>query len=117
MKDIFGFLGVLEGFKLSAKQLHWSTTSKNLHLLCDELHSAIDKFQDTMAENYMGSVGPIEMGSIFSTANYSTTIEELITEIRISATDFRTPEDPALETIIGDFLVTLNRLAYLSKFQ
>lgn len=112
------FLGILEGFKSTTKQLHWSTPSKNLHLVCDSLHQAIDKFQDMLAENYMGTEGvTIEMGSILTTTDFSVDFNELVENIRQNVETIRNSNDPALETIIGDFLVELNKLTYLSKLQ
>lgn len=52
MTPIF-FLSVLcklEGFKIKFKEMHWITSNKNEHVLCDEINQAINEFQDSFAE-------------------------------------------------------------------
>ena len=51
------FIGVLSGFILQCKALHWSAPKKGIHQYLDEFFSILGEIQDTIAEGYMGILG------------------------------------------------------------
>ena len=54
------FLSVLNGFLCRGKNLHWAAKGKDIHEYLDDLHEIIGKFQDALAEGYMGILGKME---------------------------------------------------------
>ncbi len=58
------FLSVLNGFLCRGKNLHWAAKGKDIHEYLDDLHEIIGKFQDAIAEGYMGileQMGPLDV--------------------------------------------------------
>jgi hypothetical protein len=51
------FIGVLAGFIVKVKNLHWAAPRKNIHVYLDEFHEILGKYQDSLAEGYMGILG------------------------------------------------------------
>lgn len=54
------YLSILNGFLCRGKNLHWAAKGKDIHEYLDDLHEIIGKFQDAIAEGYMGILGQME---------------------------------------------------------
>ena len=60
-KQIFlDFIGILAGFIVQCKALHWSAPKKNIHVYLDDFHKILGEIQDTIAEGYMGILGKMK---------------------------------------------------------
>jgi len=80
--DFFSFVCQLEGFKTKFRELHWNTSLKSLHTLCDDIMDNINHFQDNFAEEGFTFFGKFNAGEFIPELNYSQTIIEALKELR-----------------------------------
>ena len=55
--DLPQYIANLETYMSRVKEIHWSCDNDKVHVLCDEIGSELKKYQDELAEHYMGYVG------------------------------------------------------------
>lgn len=82
------YIGVLSGFVLQCKALHWSAPKKNIHQYLDEFHEIVGDFQDTVAEGYMGILGKMGPNDIPFTPCNSINAEAFIEEVIAKTNEF-----------------------------
>lgn len=56
-EDIPQYIANLESYMSRVKEIHWSCDNDKVHVLCDEIGSDLKKYQDELAEHYMGYAG------------------------------------------------------------
>ena len=71
----------LEGFKTKFLELHWNSKLKSEHILCDNIISEINIFQDNFAEQGFTIFGKLNIGEFTSDSNFSQTIIEALNEL------------------------------------
>lgn len=112
------FLGRLSGFVHKAKSLHWAADGKDIHEYLDEIWEATYKFQDTVAEGYMGIDGKIDSNIPFLMPNDSNTPEKFIKELEFQVIDYYRlfDDDPKYSGLRGEFesfIQTIEKYKYL----
>ena len=112
------FLGRLSGFVHKAKSLHWAADGKDIHEYLDEIWEATYKFQDTVAEGYMGIDGKLDSDIPFLMPSDSNSPDGFIHELEFQVTDYyRTlPDDPKFSGLRGEFesfIQTIEKYKYL----
>lgn len=112
------FLGVLSGFVLKSKVLHWSAPKKNIHQYLDELFDALCDFQDTVAEGYMGILGKMGPNDVPYTPCQAGDSMEFINEVIMKAKEFyeRIPEEVEFKGLTSEtetFIQTAFKYRYL----
>jgi len=111
------FLGRLSGFVHKAKSLHWAASGKDIHEYLDEIWEETYKFQDTVAEGWMGINGQLDSDVPFLMPE-SNTPEEFIQELEEKVLDcYRLlDDDPKYQGLKGEFesfIQTIEKYKYL----
>lgn len=112
------YLSTLNGFLCRGKNLHWAAKGKDIHEYLDDLHEIIGKFQDAIAEGYMGilgQMGPLDVQYVECNEEDPTKyIESLLSE---TLTFYkRIPEDSEFKGISGEtesFIQDVQKYKYL----
>lgn len=112
------FLNTLEGFKTRIKNLHWSAKNMNIHTQLDTLLDTVSKYQDALAEDYMGVYGQVSPNILQGTPCSIQCPYELLNHIISATKDFYITINPAtgLVGIKGEtesFIHDLNVQKYL----
>ena len=111
------FLGRLSGFVHKAKSLHWAASGKDIHEYLDEIWEETYKFQDTVAEGWMGINGQLDSDIPFLMPE-SKNPESFIREVEEKTTDTYNllPDDPKYSGLKGEFesfIQTIEKYKYL----
>ena len=111
------FLGRLSGFVHKAKSLHWAARGKDIHEYLDEIWEATYKFQDTVAEGYMGINGKLDSNIPFLMPE-SNTPAEFIQELEEKVLDCYKlfDDEPKYQGLKGEFesfIQTIEKYKYL----
>lgn len=111
------YLGRLSGFVHKAKALHWAASGKDIHEYLDGIWEEIYKFQDTVAEGYMGISGQLDQDIPFLMPE-SKSPEEFIRELEDKTEEFYNllPDDPRYKGLSGEtesFIQTVEKYKYL----
>lgn len=114
------YLNRIEGWKTRCKNLHWSAPKKNIHVYLDEFNSALDGFEDSIAEDYMGINGKFTPNILNGTSCLALNAVELLIEIKKYTEEFYTkvPQDICYKGIcaeIENFIHIINKYMYLFK--
>ena len=112
------YLSTLNCFLCRGKNLHWAAKGKDIHEYLDDLHEIIGKFQDAIAEGYMGilgQMGPLDVQYVECNEEDPTKyIESLLSE---TLTFYkRIPEDSEFKGISGEtesFIQDVQKYKYL----
>lgn len=112
------FLGVLSGFIVRSKNLHWSAPKNSIHVRLDELHDELGKYQDALAEGFMGIFGNMEVEDVVYDGCDSMNAREFIDEIIEKTKKFYAyiPGDVIFKGITGEtesFIQACNKYKYL----
>lgn len=111
------FLGRLSGFVHKAKSLHWAARGKDIHEYLDDIWEETYKFQDTVAEGWMGISGQLDSDIPFLMPE-SNTPAEFIHELEEKVLDcYRLLDDePKYQGLKGEFesfIQTIEKYKYL----
>lgn len=111
------FLGRLSGFVHKAKSLHWAAQGKDIHEYLDNIWEETYKFQDTVAEGWMGINGQLDSDIPFLMPE-SNTPAEFIQELEEKVLDcYRLlDDDPKYQGLKGEFesfIQTIEKYKYL----
>ena len=82
------FLNQLEGWKTKCKNLHWSAPKKNIHVYLDEFLGVLSNYQDSIAEDYQGTLGRMQPNAIKGTSCECLNAIDFIKEIDIKTREF-----------------------------
>jgi len=112
------FLGRLSGFVHKAKSLHWAADGKDIHEYLDEIWEETYKFQDTVAEGWMGINGKLDSSIPFLMPSDSNTPAGFIHELEFQVIDYyrALPDDPKFSGLKGEFesfIQTIEKYKYL----
>jgi len=86
-KDILDLINPLEGVKTRIKNLHW-INKINMHRLYDELADLVSKYEDSMAEDWQGINGLLELDDVQAVECNAADYPELFEEIEAIVVDF-----------------------------
>ena len=111
------FLGRLSGFIHKAKSLHWAASGKDIHEYLDEIWEETYKFQDTVAEGWMGIDGQLDSDIPFLMPE-SDSPREFITELEDKVLEAYSwiPDEPEYKGLCGEFesfIQTIEKYKYL----
>lgn len=111
------FLGRLSGFVHKAKSLHWAAEGKDIHEYLDEIWEETYKFQDTVAEGWMGINGQLDSDIPFLMPE-SNTPPEFIQELEEKVLDYYKlfDDEPKYQGLKGEFesfIQTIEKYKYL----
>ena len=111
------FLGRLSGFVHKAKSLHWAAQGKDIHEYLDDIWEETYKFQDTVAEGWMGINGQLDSDIPFLMPE-SNTPAEFIQELEEKVLDcYKLLDDePKYQGLKGEFesfIQTIEKYKYL----
>ena len=111
------FLGRLSGFVHKAKSLHWAAEGKDIHEYLDGIWEETYKFQDTIAEGFMGIDGkldsdiPFLMPEAKSPEDFISELEEKVEEFYSQLPDLA--KFKGLSGEIESFIQTIEKYKYL----
>lgn len=112
------FLGHLSGFIHTAKVLHWAANGKDIHEYLDQIWEETYKFQDTMAEGWMGINGQLDSDVPYLPTNANTP-HDFILELEEKVQEFYAllPDDDdrwkGLKGEVESFIQTVEKYKYL----
>ena len=111
------FLGRLSGFVHKAKSLHWAAEGKDIHEYLDDIWEETYKFQDAIAEGFMGIDGKLDSDIPFLMPE-ATSPEDFISELEEKVEEFysQLPDLAKFKGLSGEiesFIQTVEKYKYL----
>ncbi len=90
-----GFLNTIEGWKTRCKNLHWAAPKKNIHDYLDKFLKILSDYQDSIAEDYQGTLGHMQPNAIKGTQCDCLNALDFIREVSAKTKEFfiKIPED------------------------
>lgn len=118
-KTIFlNFIGILAGFIVQTKNLHWAAPKKNIHVYLDEFHDILGDYQDALAEGYMGILGQMGPNDVPYKECRDDNANSFIENVLTATKEFygQIPEGSEFKGITGEtesFIQNINKYNYL----
>lgn len=112
------FLNKLEGWKTKCKNLHWAAPKKNIHVYLDEFLEVLSKYQDGLAEGYMGILGKMQPNAIKGIPSDTLNANDFICEVKCGTLSFydKIPQETVYKGITSEcetFIQEINKYKYL----
>jgi len=109
----------IEGYGTRLKELHWSSSSRSLHVIIDDFQDKLGEFEDAFVENSIALLGFVYPGDLSPVLPTPTEYEELLENIRGMVISIKRELDDlawgGLVNILDDFHTEVNRAIYLAK--
>lgn len=82
------FINLLEGWKTKCKNLHWAAPKKNIHEHLDKFLKVLGDYQDSIAEDYQGTLGKMQPNVVKGVPNDCLNAMDFIKEVAIKTKEF-----------------------------
>lgn len=111
----------IEGWRIRAREIHWSTRNDAEHTLTDEIIDVLDDAEDKIAEVLTGAVNVhVNVGDVKPIMTERTTTTSLITEMLETLRMYRTTikEDDrmyGMKSIINKFIADIDQKMFKSE--
>lgn len=119
VQEILTVINQCEGFLTRTKEIHFSAYNMSLHKLCDEVKEVIGDFEDNVAEDAQAIYGQIQVGELNPVLPKSTTLVDLLIEVRAMILNMKSTLTENMYTGIinecDDMFHKVNQFIYLAR--
>lgn len=110
----------LEGYRIRAREIHWSTNKHSIHVLCDKIMEELEKHEDEIAEDAQGIFGRIEIGQLTPDIPKETDIIPMLRGLRSTCIntkgELNDERFDGIKSLLDDIIHYSNQWVYLSTF-
>lgn len=110
----------IEGYRIRAREIHWSTKQHSMHVLCDTIIEELEKYEDEIAEDAQGMFGRIEIGQLKPEIPEETDMIPMLRNIRSTCisvkNELKDERFDGIKNLLDDIIHYSNQWTYLSTF-